>query len=159
MSVKQASAALGLPLVGAETAQSSLHVDPECSYVWPQNHTPRALRFMRRHDRIVRIDMGGHYALKPNPMPLYRTTLGAYIGMPEEKLKALYKPLLVRAHKYTTQGREYIANPNQSMQLHFETDGKRVITIRAGRSDEVNCVDKSDYLLKDNRSKARSHWI
>jgi hypothetical protein len=73
-----------------------------------------------------------------------RTAEGAGIGDTEEQIKTLYPgQFTVQPHKYTD-GHYLVIKPNGSLaneRIIFETDGKKVLQFRSGRTPAVEYVE------------------
>ena len=131
MTVAEASKAAGIKLVGK--------VEPSCYYVQPQG-APKGLGLMVTDGRIARVDVYDKSSV---------TTLsGAKIGDTEARIKALYPgQIKVSLHKYTgASGGHYLTfvpkdKSDRSYRVVFETDGKRVLSFRAGKLPEVEYVE------------------
>ncbi|MBG1269390.1 hypothetical protein [Nostoc sp. WHI] len=130
MTVPQAAKAAGTQLVG----------DPpnnNCYYVKPQNE-PKNLSFMVTGGRISRIDVRQNTQI---------TTLkGAKISDTEAQIKSLYPGKIeVTSHKYVKDGHYLTFVPkdrdDQNYRLVFETDGKIVTKLRAGKLPEAEYVE------------------
>jgi hypothetical protein len=91
---------------------------------------------MVRHGRVVRIDLR---------QKALQTVSGLSIGMSENQLKTLYKPLSVEPSKYVQGGHTFIYNSKlpayAPYSMRFETDGKTVNAIRSGKREEVSWVE------------------
>jgi outer membrane protein assembly factor BamE (lipoprotein component of BamABCDE complex) len=124
MTVSQASKALGIPLVTPE------EVNKDCYYVSPKQRF-KEIDFMVTNNRIARIDTNSNK---------YMTSEGAKVGDTEMKIKRLYKGRIkVSPHKYVDG--HYLSVEQGKFEIIFETDGKRVTSIRAGKSPEVGYVE------------------
>ncbi|QMS88323.1 hypothetical protein HUN01_12220 [Nostoc edaphicum CCNP1411] len=130
MTVTQAAKAAGTKLVG----------DPpnnNCYYVKPQNE-PKNLSFMVTQGRISRVDIRQNTQI---------TTLkGAKIGDTEAQIKSLYPGQIeVTPHKYVQEGHYLTFIPkdrtDRNYRVVFETDGKLVTQLRAGKLPEVEYVE------------------
>jgi hypothetical protein len=131
MTLKQASISAGTTLVRGDGYQDS------CYYVTPRNKSAN-VSFMVTSGRIARIDV-------PQKSPI--TTLkGAKIGDTEAKIKSLYPgKIKVEPHKYVKGGHYLVFVPQEqtykNYRLVFETDGKRVTLMRAGKLPEASYVE------------------
>jgi hypothetical protein len=132
MTPAQASQALGEPLKGLKGSEANA----ECRYVWPQGNAEKPVAFMVTHQRIARIEV--------HKTPTMSVS-GAYIGMSEQRLKSLYSPLEMQAHKYNPKGHVFIYRSKlpvyKPYTMLFETDGQQVTTFRSGLNEEVNWVE------------------
>ncbi|MDQ2665056.1 MAG: hypothetical protein M3Z05_03515 [Gemmatimonadota bacterium] len=97
---------------------------------------PAGVRFMTARGRIARVDVSSG---------VVATAAGARVGDAEEKIAALYPGRVqVGPSKYSSGHTLTIkgGSPADSMyRLIFDTDGKRVTALRAGRSPEVAFVE------------------
>jgi hypothetical protein len=124
MTVKQASKAFGIKLISEG--------DPEgdCGYVRAQRGFTD-LGFMVIGVRIARVDTDSR---------VYQTAEGARVGDTEARIKRLYRGgVKIEPHKYIDG--HYIIVGNGKSAIIFETDGKKVTMIRAGRYPEVGWVE------------------
>ena len=106
-----------------------------CWYVKPQGG-PRDISFMVIDGRIARVDIYGSSPIT--------TVSGARIGDSENRIKSLYA-VRITPHEYV-QGGHYLTfvpndTPDRQYRMVFETDGKRVKLIRAGRLPEAEYVE------------------
>jgi hypothetical protein len=70
----------------------------------------------------------------------YMTAEGARVGDTEARIKQLYRGrVTVEPHKYIDG--HYLIVGNKKSAIIFETDGKKVLMIRAGRYPEVEWVE------------------
>ena len=109
----------------------------DCSYVVARQG-PRQLSFMLKGKRIVRVDLG--------PRTPVRTTRGIGIGATEAAVRRAYpKGLRTERHHYVPTGHYLVFTPTQqelrNRRVIFETDGRKVTAIRAGRVPEVRFVE------------------
>ncbi len=106
-----------------------------CWYVKPQGG-PRDLSFMVIGEKIARVDIYGNSPIT--------TVRGAKIGDSENRIKSLYA-VRITPHEYVQGGHYLTFVPNDTSdrqyRMVFETDGKRVKMIRAGRLPEVEYVE------------------
>jgi hypothetical protein len=106
-----------------------------CWYVKPQGG-PRDISFMVIDGKIARVDINGNSPIT--------TISGAKIGDSEDRIKSLYA-VRITPHEYVRGGHYLTFVPNdtfdQQYRMVFETDGKRVKQIRAGRLPEVEYVE------------------
>lgn len=131
MTLKQASASAGTTLVRGNGYEDA------CYYVTPKNKAAD-VSFMVTSGRIARIDV-----YKGSPIT---TIKGAKIGDTEAKIKSLYPgKIKVEPHKYVPGGHYLIFTPqdkaDKNYRLVFETDGKRVTLMRAGKLPEASYVE------------------
>jgi hypothetical protein len=154
MTVQAAVQAAGVPLVtlGGDVPQAN----QSCNYVRLQNE-PEGFEFMLNHDRIVRIDVRTKITRQVNgrsvesdlspEVSTITTQEGAAIGSTEAEIQALYPgQVKVAKHKYIPDGHYLtvtsIDPADANYQLVFETDGDRVIYIRAGQKPEVDLTER-----------------
>ena len=125
MTVSKASKALGVPLVKEGD-------DGDCFYVYPKSGF-KDIAFMVSNGSIARIDVSKRS---------YSTERGARVGDTETRIKRLYKGMYkVTKHFYTDGHYIEIDSKGRRYSIIFETDGKRVTYIRAGRSPEIGYVE------------------
>ena len=125
MTVSKASQALGVSFVKEGDTG-------ECYYVSPKSGF-KDISFMVTKGSIARIDV-----LKRN----YSTDKGAKVGDSEARIKRLYKGMYrVSKHFYTDGHYIEVEMKGRKYSIIFETDGKRVTYIRAGRIPEVGYVE------------------
>ncbi|MDQ3747553.1 MAG: hypothetical protein M3367_00855 [Acidobacteriota bacterium] len=125
MKVSAASKALGIPFTELEKGN-------DCHYANPKRLF-KDVGFMVVNGRIARIDVDTRG---------YVTAAGAKIGDTEARIKSRYKgKVAVSPHKYTD-GRYLTVQVNGGkFGIVFETDGKRVTHIRAGKSPEFGYIE------------------
>lgn len=124
MTVSQASKAFGISLVTAED------VNNDCYYVSPKRGF-KEISFMITNNRVARIDTDSNK---------YMTVEGAKVGDTEATIKRIYKgQVKVSQHKYVDG--HYLSVKQGKFEIIFETDGKRVTYIRAGKSPEVGYIE------------------
>jgi hypothetical protein len=106
-----------------------------CWYVKPQGG-PRDISFMVIDGQIARVDIYANSRIT--------TISGAKIGDSENRIKSLYA-VRITPHEYIQGGHYLTFVPNDTSdrryRMVFETDGKRVKMIRAGRLPEVEYVE------------------
>jgi hypothetical protein len=106
-----------------------------CWYVKPQGG-PRDISFMVIDGQIARVDIYGNSPIT--------TVSGARIGDCEDRIKSLYA-VRITPHEYVRGGHYLTFVPNdrseRQYRMVFETDGKRVKLIRAGRLPEVEYIE------------------
>lgn len=129
MSLAQFNAALGEHLAPVYQA------NPTCDFVKPASF-PEGIVAMVEHDTVVRFDVES---------PAIRTGAGAGVGDREADVVALYgTALAIMPHKYTGPEGHYLVVQQPGDTLHqviFETDGKVVTHVRAGRLPAVAWVE------------------
>jgi hypothetical protein len=129
----------GVPLAALDTALSE-HLRPKysagssCAYVHP-SVLPEGVLVMVEHDTVARVDVRTKDV---------RTVDSVGVGDSEASVLKRYEGR-VRAtpHKYTPGG-HYLtvsAPPDTAHQIVFETDGKNVVSFRAGRRAAVELVE------------------
>jgi hypothetical protein len=134
MTVREAEAATGQDFVPlGEPSPGS-----DCSYVRVTGVT-RSLAFMLKGQRIVRVDVGP-------PRGTNATTRGIRRGHSEAAVKRAYRGRIrVAPHHYVPRGHELIYAPAErslrNRRIVFETDGRKVTYIRAGRLPEVRYIE------------------
>lgn len=92
------------------------------------------LSFMMEAGKIVRINISS---------PAFATSTGAKIGDTEAQVQAFYKGKLVtEKHRYDEKGHylTLIEKP-QDRAIRFETDGKVISLIYAGKNEQVHYVE------------------
>ena len=108
----------------------------ECSYVRPRDRSIRA-SFMLIRGRIARVDVGRRGI---------RTVSGFQVGDRGRAVRRHFAgQLRVSRHAYDPKGRYLEVVPRdrgeRDRRVVFETDGRRVTSIRAGRLPEVRYVE------------------
>lgn len=125
MTAAEARQALGMP---ASSAKSG-----ECSYLDTKGRMHAFAMLVR--DTVARIDV------RDNTLA---TDAGARVGDAESRVRDLYRGRVqTEPHKYV-QGGHYliVTSPRDTThQIVFETDGKRVTSLRVGRTPEVRWVE------------------
>lgn len=125
MTVKQASKALGLKVFTTDGDPPS-----GCRYFRARRGLPN-ISFMVMEGEVARVDTTSR---------AYRTAEGARVGDSEARIKLLYpRRVTIEPHKYID-GHYLIVGDGKSA-IIFETDGKKVLVIRAGRYPEVDWVE------------------
>jgi hypothetical protein len=129
MTIQQAEASARTRLVSQGSKLGN------CWYVKPQGG-PRDISFMVIDGQIARVDIYGNSPIT--------TVSGARIGDTENRIKSLYA-VRITPHEYV-QGGHYLTvfpndTPDRQYRMVFETDGKRVKLIRAGRLPEVEYLE------------------
>jgi hypothetical protein len=128
MTRQTAESALGGPLGGASDSGWK-----NCGYVHG-SALPAGVALMVENGAIARVDVdSGSVA----------TTEGARIGDTEERVRTLYVGITVTPHKYTS-GHYLTARSatDSTSRIVFETDGQRVVRYRAGRTPQVEYVER-----------------
>jgi hypothetical protein len=125
MTVKQASKALGLKMFSTDGDPPS-----GCRYFRARRGLPN-ISFMVFEGAIARVDTTSR---------AYRTAEGARVGDTEALIKSLYRGrVTIEPHKYIDG--HYLIVGNKKSAIIFETDGKKVLMIRAGRYPEADWVE------------------
>lgn len=132
---------IGMTLAEARAATSgplkSEYIDGDaCFYVTPTD-MPKGISYMVTEGRISRIDIFSS---------AYASLSGARIGQTQEQLMAMYKGKLKKTrHTYIEEGFYLTFVPqdaeDQQYRMVFDTDGKHVLGIRAGKLPEVEFVE------------------
>ena len=127
MTVSEASKVLGIPLIKEQG------MEPECYYVSPKSGF-KDVSFMVTGGRISRVDIGGKG---------YATDRGARVGDTEARIMRLYHRgrVKVSQHPYVDGHYLRVDMKGGKFSIIFETDGKRVTSFRAGKSDEVGYIE------------------
>lgn len=131
MTVDEASAALGVPF----DVDEPLDEADGCRYAKPRTGF-EGLAFMLSQGRVVRVDVYNKS---------FATLSGARVGDTELRIKTMYPGRIeVSPHEYID-GHYLTYVPkdasDKNFRIVFETDGKRVTMIRAGRLPEVGYVE------------------
>lgn len=120
MTVSKASKALGVRLFSTEQGS--------CRY-FEANGRFKDVGFMVNDGTIARFDISERGIA---------TDRGAKVGDSEARIKRLYKGMYkISQHLYTNGHYFAVEMKNGKYSIIFETDGKRITYIRAGRSPEV----------------------
>jgi hypothetical protein len=126
MSVAEAQRAAGVELTG----NLSL---PRCAMLYLA--TDPAVQLMIEHGQVTRIDVtdGRH-----------PTVLGIRVGDTEARAQATYGGKLeVTPHKYDGRGHYLtLRSPDKKSAMIFETDGERIVRMRAGVVPSVEYVER-----------------
>lgn len=126
MTVRQASKAMGVPLVREQGYEET------CYYVSPKSGF-KDVAFMVTNGRIARIDITekGH-----------ATNRGAKVGDTEARIRSLYRGMVkVSKHPYVDGHYLRVDMKGGRFSIIFETDGKRVTSFRAGKAEEVGYIE------------------
>lgn len=128
MTPAQAATASGKPL-----HKSTEQVGTEKCYFISSANGPEGLQIMVENSSVVRVDI---------KRPGIRTDAGAQIGTTEAELKRLYGSKLAwMPHQYVQQGHYAEFSPDKKYYMIYETDGRKVTLIRAGRLPAVRYVE------------------
>ena len=122
--IAQANAAVGGGFSGSTA---------NCTYaVWPK--APAGVAVMLANGRVARVEVrSGSTA----------TAAGARIGDSEARINSLYAGRVTSApHKYNPGGHYMTVTGGGSNRIVFETDGSSVTNYRAGRTPEVEQVER-----------------
>jgi hypothetical protein len=122
--IAQANAAVGGGFSGSTA---------NCTYaVWPK--APAGVAVMLANGRVARVEVrSGSTA----------TAAGARIGDSEARINSLYAGRVTSApHKYNPGGHYMTVTGGGANRIVFETDGSSVTNYRAGRSPEVEQVER-----------------
>jgi hypothetical protein len=130
MTVSEATKAAKIKLVSIGETNN------ECYYVQPQSGL-KHLSMMVVRGRVARIDINQGSSIK--------TLSGAGIGDSEQRISSLYHARIeVSPHQYI-RGHYLTFIPtdrvDRNYRLIFETDGRKVISYRAGRMPEVGYIE------------------
>jgi hypothetical protein len=135
MTVSEASREADIPLV--PLGNGKINTEASCLYVKPKMGV-QGLELMLVKGRIARIDV-----LKNSPIT---TQSGAKLGDSEVRIKSLYPGIKVLGHRYIPQGHYLTFVPkdarDRNYRIVFETDGRKVTYIRAGKLPEVGFVER-----------------
>ena len=129
MTTAEASAALGVRLVLHEPNE-------DCRYATPSGGFT-GVSFMVISGLVARVDVSSG---------TYTTPSGAKVGSTEAQVKAIYPGRIkVSQHQYDENGHYLTYMPkdaaDRNYRIVFETDGRRVTSIRAGRIPEVEYIE------------------
>jgi outer membrane protein assembly factor BamE (lipoprotein component of BamABCDE complex) len=128
MTAAQAAKALGVSVTRDEGYEGN-----ECYYTSPRKGF-KNIAFMMNGKFIMRIDINSKD---------YVTDKGAKIGDTEARIKRLYKGMYkVYPHKYVDNAHDIeVRMKGGKYSIIFETDGKKVIRFRLGRTEQVGYVE------------------
>lgn len=131
---------VGLPiaeverLVGATARIERIEPGDECGYAYLPPLPGLAL--MLAGDTVVRVDVSGTHI---------RSEAGAGVGTPEADVLARYRGMVrVESHPYTGPEGHYLIVDDPSrpgLRMIFETDGRVVTDVRAGRPQETDLIE------------------
>lgn len=132
MTLEQASKAVGQKIEKGEEL-----LDPGCSFA-ETGALPPGASLMVLNGRIARVDVDSA------GIP---TLSGAEVGWTEDQVRRLYPgQIRTEPHPYTGPEGHYLvfvpkAPADRQYRIIFETDGKRVVSYRAGRQPAVSWIE------------------
>lgn len=120
-------------VLGVRVTRDAGYEGGNCYYTSPKRGF-KDIAFMMSGRRIARIDINSKE---------YTTDKGAKIGDTEARIKRLYKgKYKVYQHKYVDDAHYIeVEMKGRKYSIIFETDGKRVVTYRVGRPEQVGYVE------------------
>ncbi len=120
-------------ILGVRVTRDPGYEGGTCYYTSPKRGF-KDIAFMMNGRRIARIDIHSKE---------YRTDRGAKIGDSEARIKRLYKGMFkVYQHKYVDNAHYIeVEMKGGTHSIIFETDGKRVVTYRVGKPEQVGYVE------------------
>lgn len=120
-------------VLGVRVTRDAGYEGGDCYYTSPKRGF-KNIAFMMSGQRIVRIDIDSKE---------YATERGAKIGDTEARIKRLYKGMYkVLQHKYVDNAHYIeVEMKGGKYSIIFETDGKRVLSFRVGRPEQVGYVE------------------
>ena len=120
-------------VLGVRVTRDAGYEGGSCYYTSPKRGF-KDIAFMMSGRRIARIDINSKE---------YATDRGAKIGDTEARIKRLYKgKYKVYEHKYVDDAHYIeVMMKGGKYNIIFETDGKRVVTYRVGRPEQVGYVE------------------
>ncbi|CAN5446717.1 hypothetical protein BH18ACI1_BH18ACI1_24760 [soil metagenome] len=120
-------------ILGVRVTRDAGYEGGSCYYTSPKRGF-KDIAFMMSGRRIARIDINSKE---------YATDRGAKIGDTEARIKRLYKgKYKVYEHKYVDDAHYIeVMMKGGKYNIIFETDGKRVVTYRVGRPEQVGYVE------------------
>lgn len=126
--VQEASKALGAPLETTPDREEAL----SCHFV--RSKSAPALLFMVEDGRITRAETDNR---------LYQTASGVRVGDSESRVRQVYgSRAQVEQHTYDPAGHYFtVRSDDRRFALVMETDGKRVVYIRAGQVPSAEYVE------------------
>jgi hypothetical protein len=133
---------IGMKVVQAEKAsQKKLVLEPlvarvteDCRFATLKNG-PKEVFLMLNHRTIVRIDIKN---------PKIKTTQGFHLGSNADTVKTLNKGKIeAYPNKYEADKETLVVTPKEksNLRLVFDTDGKKILYMRAGKTPEVEYVE------------------
>ena len=120
-------------VLGVRVTRDAGYEGGTCYYTSPKRGF-KDIAFMMDGKRIARIDIDNKD---------YATDRGAKIGDTEARIKRLYKGMYkVYQHKYIDDAHYIeVEMKGGKYSIIFETDGKRVVTYRVGKPEQVGYVE------------------
>lgn len=133
---------VGMTASAAQTA-SGIALRPMRGYGGPTCHYAQATSsrlglslMLARRDRIMRVDVD---------RPSFATAAGIRVGSTQRAVLAAYPRAISQPHKYVPRGKEIWVGAKPTARsgraLVFETDGRKVTLIRAGKLPQVGYVE------------------
>jgi hypothetical protein len=120
-------------VLGVRVTRDAGYEGGNCYYTSPKSGF-KDIAFMMSGRRIARIDINSKE---------YATDKGAKIGDTEARIKRLYKGMYkVYQNKYVDYAHDIeVEMKGGKFSIIFETDGKRVVSYRVGRPEQVGYVE------------------
>ncbi len=120
-------------VLGVRVTRNAGYEGGNCYYTSPKRGF-KDIAFMMSGRRIARIDINSKE---------YATDKGAKIGDTEARIKRLYKGMYkVYQNKYVDYAHDIeVKMKGGKFSIIFETDGKRVVSYRVGRTEQVGYVE------------------
>ena len=120
-------------VLGVRVTRDAGYEGGNCYYTSPKRGF-KDIAFMMSGRRIARIDINSKE---------YTTDKGAKIGDTEARIKRLYKGMYkVYQNKYVDYAHDIeVEMKGRKFSIIFETDGKRVVSYRVGRPEQVGYVE------------------
>jgi len=120
-------------VLGVRVTRNAGYEGGNCYYTSPKSGF-KDIAFMMSGRRIARIDINSKE---------YATDKGAKIGDTEATIKRLYKGMYkVYQNKYVDYAHDIeVKMKGGKFSIIFETDGKRVVSYRVGRTEQVGYVE------------------
>lgn len=130
MSVAQATRASGIRFTVGDPS------NPYCRYARSTDRRLGVWLMLTRRGQVARFDVA---------RPLIQTAATVGVGSTEAAVVIAYPKAIVRPHKYVRRGHEIWVGARPTARsgaaLVFETDGKRVTHVRAGKLPQVGYVE------------------
>ena len=120
-------------VLGVRVTRDAGYEGGTCYYTSPKRRF-KDIAFMMDGQRIARIDINSKE---------YATDKGAKIGDTEAKIKRIYKGMYkIYQSKYVDDAHDIeVEMKGGKYSIIFETDGKRVVSYRVGRTEQVGYVE------------------